>query len=159
MSIINFSNNPILILKNSSISESIKILSNIKISGSIIVNNRKYVEIITEKDIGLVLFFKTLTQLLKDISITKIMKSIKFTNEEIIFKEAAEIMIENNISSLARYIITKVLITVKFNEDLPAACEILLENNANGLVVLHDGNNDILSFFSKTTVSKVLVSV
>jgi CBS domain-containing protein len=60
--------------------------------------------------------------------------------------------------SLARDIMTKGLITVKFNEDLAVACEILLENNVSGLVVL-DGNNGISGIFSKTDVAKALVSV
>jgi CBS domain-containing protein len=60
--------------------------------------------------------------------------------------------------SLARDIMTKGLITVKFNEDLAAACKILLENNVSGLVVL-DGNNGISGIFSKTDVIKALVSV
>jgi|GEM_PF-4781440 len=158
MSRTNFSNKPILIPKNSSISKSIKILLNIKIFRLVIIDNSKYVEIITKKDIGLFLFSETLTQELEDISITKIMKQIKFTDKKITPKEAAEIMIENSINSLTRYILTKVLIIVKFNSDLSTACEILLENNVDGLIV-HDDNNNVLGICSKTTVSKVLVSV
>ena len=67
-------------------------------------------------------------------------------------------MIENSSCSLTRHIITKVLITVKFNGNLSAVCKIFLDNNVNGLVVLDD-NNYILGIFSKTDVSKVLVSV
>ena len=158
MSIINFLNKPIFVLKKSSISKSVKILLNIKICRLAIVDNSKYVEISTEKDIELFLFSETLTQRLEDTSITKVMKPIKFTDNEITPKEAAEIMSQNSINSLTRYIVTKVLIIVKFDKELYVACETLLENNVNGLIV-HDDDNDVLGIFSKTTVSKVLVSV
>jgi len=158
MSIINFLNKSILVLKKSSISESVKILLNIKICRLAIVDNSKYVEINTKKDIELFLFSETLTQRLEDTSITKVMKPIKFADNEITPKEAAEIMSQNSINSLTRYIVTKVLIIVKFDKELYVACETLLENNVNGLIV-HDDDNDVLGIFSKTTVSKVLVSV
>lgn len=158
MSIINFLNKPILVLKKSSISECIKMLLNIKICRLVIVDNSKYVEIIIEKDIELFLFSETLTQRLEDTLITKIMKPIKFADNEITPKEAAEIMSQNSINSLTKYMVTKVLIIVKFDKELYVACETVLENNVNGLIV-HDDDNDVLGIFSKTTVSKVLVSV
>jgi len=276
MSANNFSNKPISILKNSSISDAIRMLLNTKVSRLVVVDNSKHVGIITEKDIGLFLFSETSIQGLDDIPITKIMKPIVFVDKEITPKESAKIMIEKGISSLAigengevkgiftksdltrfvadnfsgkkkvvdfmthnyefthtaaplykvvrkmlekkisriivknqneeavgiisfrdlfrisielgseedysefnitdtirhgflskegfgnislaRDIMTKGLITVKFNEDLTAACKILLENNVSGLVVL-DGNNGISGIFSKTDVAKALVSV
>jgi len=133
-------------------------LLNIKICILVIVDNSKYVEIITEKDIELFLFSETLTQRLEDTLITKIMKPIKFADNEITPKEAAEIMSQNSINSLTKYMVTKVLIIVKFDKELYVACETVLENNVNGLIV-HDDDNDVLGIFSKTTVSKVLVSV
>jgi CBS domain-containing protein len=60
--------------------------------------------------------------------------------------------------SLARDVMTKGLVTVKFNEDLASACEILLENNVSGLVVL-DGNGGISGIFSKTDVTRALASI
>ena len=57
--------------------------------------------------------------------------------------------------SLARDVMTKGLITIKFNEDLAEACKILLENNVSGLVVL-DGNDGISGIISKTDVTKAL---
>ena len=276
MSVTDFSNKPISILKNSSISDAIKMLLNTKVSRLVVVDNGKHVGIITEKDIGLFLFSETSIQGLEDIPITKIMKPIIFVDKETTPKESAKIMIEKGISSLAigeneevkgiftksdltrfvadnfsgkkkvvdfmthdyefthtaaplykvvrkmlekkisriivknqneeavgiisfrdlfrisielgseedysgfnitdhirhgflskegfgnislaRDIMTKGLITVKFNEDLAVACEILLENNVSGLVVL-DGNNGISGIFSKTDVAKALVSV
>ncbi|MDH3361221.1 MAG: CBS domain-containing protein [Nitrosopumilus sp.] len=131
---------------------------NIKICILVIVDNSKYVEIIIEKDIELFLFSETLTQRLEDTLITKIMKPIKFADNEITPKEAAEIMSQNSINSLTKYMVTKVLIIVKFDKELYVACETVLENNVNGLIV-HDDDNDVLGIFSKTTVSKVLVSV
>ena len=276
MSVIDFSNKPISILKNSSISDAIRMLLNTKVSRLVVVDNGKHVGIITEKDIGLFLFSETSIQGLEDIPITKIMKPIEFVDKETTPKESAKIMIERGISSLAigeneevkgiftksdltkfvaenfsgkkkvvdfmthdyefthtaaplykvvkkmlekkisriivknqneeavgiisfrdlfrisielgseedysefnitdnirhgflskegfgnislaRDIMTKGLITVKFNEDLATACEILLENNVSGLVVL-DGNNGISGILSKTDVAKALVSV
>jgi len=276
MSITDFSNKPISILKNSSVSDAIRMLLNTKVSRLVVVDNGKHVGIITEKDIGLFLFSETSIQGLDDIPIAKIMKPIEFVNKGITPKESAKIMIEKGISSLAigeneevkgiftksdltrfvadnfsgkkkvvdfmthdfefthtaaplykvvrkmlkkkisriivknqneeavgiisfrdlfrisielgseedysefnitdnirhgflskggfgnislaRDIMTKGLITVKFNEDLAAACKILLENNVSGLVVL-DGNNGISGIFSKTDVIKALVSV
>ncbi|EIJ66841.1 CBS domain pair protein [Candidatus Nitrosopumilus salaria BD31] len=276
MSVTDFSNKPISILKNSSISDAIRMLLNTKVSRLVVVDNGKHVGIITEKDIGLFLFSETSIQGLEDIPITKIMKPIIFVDKETTPKESAKIMIEKGISSLAigeneevkgiftksdltrfvadnfsgkkkvvdfmthdyefthtaaplykvvrkmlekkisriivknqneeavgiisfrdlfrisielgseedysgfnitdhirhgflskegfgnislaRDIMTKGLITVKFNEDLAVACEILLENNVSGLVVL-DGNNGISGIFSKTDVAKALVSV
>jgi CBS domain-containing protein len=276
MSVIDFSNKPISILKNSSISDAIRMLLNTKVSRLVVVDNGKHVGIITEKDIGLFLFSETSIQGLEDIPITKIMKPIEFVDKETTPKESAKIMIEKGISSLAigeneevkgiftksdltkfvaenfsgkkkvvdfmthdyefthtaaplykvvkkmlekkisriivknqneeavgiisfrdlfrisielgseedysefnitdnirhgflskegfgnislaRDIMTKGLITVKFNEDLATACEILLENNVSGLVVL-DGNNGISGILSKTDVAKALVSV
>ena len=60
--------------------------------------------------------------------------------------------------SLARDVMTKGIITVKFNEDLAVACKILLENNVSGLIVL-DGNNGISGIFSKTDVTRALASI
>ena len=101
MSVIDFSNKPISILKNSSISDAIRMLLNTKVSRLVVVDNGKHVGIITEKDIGLFLFSETSIQGLEDIPITKIMKPIKFVGKGTTPKESAEIMIENGISSLA----------------------------------------------------------
>ena len=60
--------------------------------------------------------------------------------------------------SLTRDVMTKEIITIKFNEDLADACKTIIENNVNGLVVL-DGNNGIAGIISKTDVTKTLASV
>ena len=60
--------------------------------------------------------------------------------------------------SLARDVMTKGIITVKFNEDLAKACKTILENNVSGLVVL-DGNDGIAGIISKTDVTKALASL
>jgi len=276
LSIAQITNKPISILKNSTISDAIRMLLNTKISRLIVVDNGKHVGIITEKDIGLFLFSETTIQGLDDIPITKIMKPIEFVDQESNHKDSAKIMVEKGISSLAigvngevkgiltksdlisfvvenfsgkkkvvdfmthdyefthsaaplykvvrkmlekkisriivknqneepvgiisfrdlfrisielgseedysgfnlsqnirrgflseegfgnislaRDVMTKGLITVKFNEDLATACEILLENNVSGLVVL-DGNNSISGIFSKTDVTRALASI
>ena len=101
MSIINISKKPISIIKNSTISDVIRMLLETKISRLVVVDNGRHVGIITEKDIGLFLFSETTKQSLDDISITKIMKPIEFVNQEITPEDSAKIMTEKNISSLA----------------------------------------------------------
>ncbi|MCV0410743.1 CBS domain-containing protein [Nitrosopumilus sp.] len=101
MSITEIARKPISILKNSTISDAIRMLLNTKISRLIVMENGKHVGIITEKDIGFFLFSETSIQGLDDIPITKIIKPIEFVNEEINHKDAAKIMVEKGISSLA----------------------------------------------------------
>jgi len=101
MSISNISKKPISIIKNSTISDAIRMLMNTKISRLVVVDNGKHVGIITEKDIGLFLFLETTRQGLDEIPITKIMRPIEFVNQEITPKDSAKIMVEKNISSLA----------------------------------------------------------
>lgn len=60
--------------------------------------------------------------------------------------------------SLARDVMTKGLITIKFNQSLSDACELILENNVSGLVVL-DGNESIAGIISKTDIVKALASL
>jgi CBS domain-containing protein len=101
MSISNISKKPISIIKNSTISDAIRMLMNTKISRLVVVDNGKHVGIITEKDIGLFLFSETTRQGLDEIPITKIMRPIEFVSQEITPKDSAKIMVEKNISSLA----------------------------------------------------------
>ena len=100
LSIIEFSNIPITILKNSTISDVIKKLLESKLSRLIVVESGKPIGIITEKDIGLFLFSETTKQGLDDIPISKIMKPIVFVKEELTPQESAKIMLEKGISSL-----------------------------------------------------------
>jgi len=101
LSINNISKKPISIIKNSTISDAIRMLLNTKISRLVVVDNGKHVGIITEKDIGLFLFSENTKQSLDQIPITKIMKSIEFVNQEITPENSAKLMVEKNISSLA----------------------------------------------------------
>ena len=101
MSISNISKKPISIIKNSTISDAIRMLLNTKISRLVVIDNGKHVGIITEKDIGLFLFSETTRQGLDEIPITKIMKPIEFVSQEITPKNSAKMMVEKNISSLA----------------------------------------------------------
>jgi len=57
--------------------------------------------------------------------------------------------------SLARDVMTKGLVTIKFNQSLNDACKLILENNVSGLVVL-DGNESIAGIISKTDVTKAI---
>ena len=59
--------------------------------------------------------------------------------------------------SLARDVMTKGLITIKFNQSLSDACKLILENNVSGLAVL-DGNGSIAGIISKTDIVKALAS-
>ena len=101
MSVLDISNKPISILKNSSISEVIKKLLENNLSRLIVVESGKPVGIITEKDVGLFLFTETTKQGLDNIPITKIMKSILFAEESLSPQKSAKIMIEKGVSSLA----------------------------------------------------------
>ena len=58
MSISNISKKPISIIKNSTISDAIRMLLNTKISRLVVVDDGKHIGIITEKDIGLFLFYQ-----------------------------------------------------------------------------------------------------
>jgi len=58
--------------------------------------------------------------------------------------------------SLAREVMTKGIVSIKFNENLAKACELILKNNVSGLVVL-DGNGSIAGIISKTDIIKAIV--
>ena len=55
--------------------------------------------------------------------------------------------------SIAKDIMTKGLIMIKFNLGLSDACDQILKNNVSGLVVL-DGNGSIAGIISKTDITK-----
>lgn len=57
--------------------------------------------------------------------------------------------------SLARDVMSKGIISIKFNEDLKNACKLILENNISGLAVL-DGNNSLVGIISKTDITKAI---
>ena len=59
--------------------------------------------------------------------------------------------------SLARDVMTKGLITIKFNQSLSDACKLILENNVSGLVVL-DGNQSIAGIISKTDITRAIAN-
>lgn len=59
--------------------------------------------------------------------------------------------------SLARDVMSSGIITVKFNEDLADACNLMLENNVSGLAVL-DGNGGLAGIISKTDVTRALAA-
>ena len=145
MSIAQIANKPISMLKNSTISDAIQMLLNTKIS-RLIVDDGKHVGIISFRDL-----FKISIELgsEEDYSGFNLSQNIRrgFLSEEGF----------GNISLIID-VMTKGLITVKFNEDLSSACKILMENNVSGLVVL-DGNNSISGIFSKTDVTRALVSI
>lgn len=57
--------------------------------------------------------------------------------------------------SLARDVMSKGIISIKFNDDLKNACRLILENNISGLAVL-DGNNSLTGIISKTDIIKAI---
>ena len=59
--------------------------------------------------------------------------------------------------SLARDVMSKGIISIKFDEDLVKACDLLLENNVSGLAVL-DGNQSLAGIISKTDITRALAS-
>lgn len=101
MSITNICKKPISILKNSTMSDAITKLLENNLSRLIVLEDRKPVGIISEKDIGLFLFSDTTNQGLDNILINKITKSIVIVEESITPKNAAKMMLELGISSLA----------------------------------------------------------
>lgn len=58
--------------------------------------------------------------------------------------------------SLAREVMTKGIVSIKFNEPISNACKLILENNVSGLVVL-DGNGSIAGIISKTDITKAII--
>jgi CBS domain-containing protein len=58
--------------------------------------------------------------------------------------------------SLAREVMTKGIVSIKFNENLSNACQLILENNVSGLVVL-DGNGSIAGIISKTDITRAII--
>lgn len=59
--------------------------------------------------------------------------------------------------SLARDVMSKDIISIRFNESLTNACRSILENDVSGLVVL-DGNEGIAGIISKSDVIRALAS-
>ena len=57
--------------------------------------------------------------------------------------------------SLAREVMSKGIISIKFNEKLSEACKLILDNNVSGLVVM-DGNESIAGIISKTDITRAL---
>jgi len=57
--------------------------------------------------------------------------------------------------SLARDVMSKGIISIRFDNDLKSACKLILENNISGLAVL-DGNNSIVGIISKTDILKAI---
>lgn len=100
MSVIDICNKPVSILKNSTVSDTIKKLLENNLSRLIVIEDGKPVGIITEKDIGLFLFSETTKQGLDDITINKVMKQILFVEETLTPKDAAKMMYEKGVSSL-----------------------------------------------------------
>ncbi len=92
---------PIHILQKSTVSDVIRKFLDTNVSRLIITDDSKPVGIITEKDIGFFLFSEKSKQGLDDIPITKIMKPIQFVKSGTSPEEAAKIMMEKKISSLA----------------------------------------------------------
>ena len=59
--------------------------------------------------------------------------------------------------SLAREVMSKGIISIKFNESLTKACDLILKNNISGLAVL-DGNGSIAGIISKTDIVRAIAN-
>jgi len=59
--------------------------------------------------------------------------------------------------SLAREVMSKGIISIRFNEEISSACKLILENNVSGLVVL-DGNDSIAGIISKTDITRAITN-
>ena len=101
MSVIDICKKPISVLNNSTVSDVITKLLESNLSRLIVVDDRKPVGIITEKDIGLFLFSETTKQGLDDILISKIMKPIIFIERISTPEDSAKMMLQKGVSSLA----------------------------------------------------------
>jgi len=126
----NYSKNPITCLKDSSIKEAAKIMSSNRIDSIIIVENKRPIGIITDKDFRL----KIATGLVKiDVDIEKIMSSPVITfPEKITVAEAQIAMIKYKISHLC---ITK---------DGTPNSELVGILSEHDIVVLHGNNPSVL---------------
>lgn len=60
--------------------------------------------------------------------------------------------------SLARDVLTKGIISTKFNEDLAEASKLILKNKISGIAVL-DGNQSLAGILSKTDITRALTNV
>lgn len=60
--------------------------------------------------------------------------------------------------SLARDVMTKGIISTKFNEDLAEASKLILKNKISGIAVL-DGNQSLAGILSKTDITRALTNV
>lgn len=101
MSVNSICNKPIPILENSTISDVIRKLLDARVSRLIVVDDKKPVGIVTERDVGFFLFSEKTDLGLDDIPIAKIMKPIRFVNTDTSPKESAKIMLDMGISSFA----------------------------------------------------------
>ena len=100
MSVVDICKKPISILNNSTASDVITKLLENNLSRLIVVEDKKPVGIITEKDIGLFLFSETTKEGLDDILISKIMKPIIFVERTSTMENSAKTMLERGVSSL-----------------------------------------------------------
>ncbi|MCI4432487.1 MAG: CBS domain-containing protein [Nitrosopumilus sp.] len=100
MSVVDICKKPISILNNSTVSDVITKLLENNLSRLIVVEDKKPVGIITEKDIGLFLFSETTKEGLDDILISKIMKPIVFVERTSTMENSAKMMLERGVSSL-----------------------------------------------------------
>ena len=100
MSVVDICKKPISILNNSAVSDVITKLLENNLIRLIVVEDKKPVGIITEKDIGLFLFSETTKEGLDDILISKIMKPIVFVERTSTMENSAKMMLERGVSSL-----------------------------------------------------------
>ncbi|MGB9124612.1 MAG: CBS domain-containing protein [Nitrosotalea sp.] len=92
---------PLTMSENSSVSEVISKLLELNKSRLVITREHKPVGIVTEKDVGFLLFTEKSNQSLDKITLSQIMKGLTYTDGTTSVSLCAKKMIEKNISSLA----------------------------------------------------------
>ena len=152
MSVLEYSQSPISISKNITISQVIKKLLESNFSRLIVTESGKPVGIVTEKDIGLFLFSDTSTQGLDDIPLAKIMKPLIFVDETTSMQDAAKILIEKEVSSLVSGTNEKIIGIITKTDFV----SYYLNNTSNNLKVVDYMSKDYVFTHTAAPLFKVI---
>ncbi|MCA9811445.1 MAG: CBS domain-containing protein [Nitrosarchaeum sp.] len=152
MSVLEYSQSPISISKNITISQVIKKLLESNFSRLIVTESGKPVGIVTEKDIGLFLFSNTSNQGLDDIPLAKIMKPLIFVDETTSMQDAAKILIEKEVSSLVSGTNEKIIGIITKTDFV----SYYLNNTSNNLKVVDYMSKDYVFTHTAAPLFKVI---
>ncbi|MCA9819335.1 MAG: CBS domain-containing protein [Nitrosarchaeum sp.] len=152
MSVLEYSQSPISISKNITISQVIKKLLESNFSRLIVTESGKPVGIVTEKDIGLFVFSNTSNQGLDDIPLAKIMKPLIFVDETTSMQDAAKILIEKEVSSLVSGTNEKIIGIITKTDFV----SYYLNNTSNNLKVVDYMSKDYVFTHTAAPLFKVI---